>query len=118
MQQCVHIHIDTEETPVQQYRRMDWVEEFADVGIEGVHRLDLVVPSKEVEMVLLRMLPGIKAQAARSTLSDQEESDLVPAVTLFNTPSILNKHKADFHIYIYGSMPRILQASSRKISGD
>lgn len=81
---------------------MDWVEEFSDVGIEDIHRLDLVVPSEEVESALLRMLPEIKAQAARSgsTLSAQEESDLVPAVTLFNTPSILNKHKADFHIYM------------------
>ena len=76
---------------------MDWVEEFSHVGIEDVHRLDLVVPNEDA---LLRMLSEIKAQAARSTLSEQDESDLVPAVTLFNTPTILNKHKADFYIYM------------------
>lgn len=83
-----------------QYRRMEWVEEFSDIGINDFHRLDLVVPSKDVDAALLRMLPEMKAQAARSSLTEQEESDLVPAVTLFNTPSILAKHKADIHIYM------------------
>ena len=46
------------------------------------------------------MSPEIKAQVAQSTLTQEEENDLVPAYTLFNTPSVLNKHKADFPIYI------------------
>ena len=79
---------------------MDWIEEFTDIGIDDVHRLDIVVPSEDVDGALLRMLPKIKSQAARTTLTVQQESDLVPAFTLFNTPSVLAKHKADFHIYL------------------
>ena len=77
---------------------MEWAEEFCDIGIDDVHRLDLIVPADDVDVALLRMLPEMKAQAARSTLTPQKESDLVPAVTLFNTPSQLAKHKADVHI--------------------
>ena len=54
---------------------MDWVEGFADAGIEDVHHLDLVVSNEDVDAALLRMLPELKTQAARSNLTPQEESD-------------------------------------------
>ena len=79
---------------------MEWVEEFTEAGIDDVHRLDLIVPGEDVEVAVVRMLPEVKAQAARAPLSAQEESDLVPAMTLFNTPSIIQKHKVDIHIYM------------------
>ena len=71
---------------------MEWVEEFTEAEIDDVHRLDQIVPVEDVEAAVVRMLPEIKAQAARAPLSAQEESDLVPAMTLFNTPSIIQKH--------------------------
>ena len=79
---------------------MEWVEEFIDIGIEDVHRLDLIVPSEDVDVALLRMLQELKFQASKTTLTPQEESDLSPAVTLFNTQSILVKHKPDFILYM------------------
>ena len=71
---------------------MEWVE-FGEAGIDDVHRLDLIVPVEDVEAAVVQMLPEIKAQAARVHLSAQEESNLVPAMTLFNTPLIIQKHK-------------------------
>ena len=65
---------------------MEWVEEFGNVGIDDVHQLDLVVPNEDVDAAVARMLPEIEAQAARAPLSTQEDSDLVPAITLFNMP--------------------------------
>ena len=79
---------------------MEWVEEFSEARIDDVHWLDLIVPVEDVKAAVVRMLPEIKAQAARVPLSAQEESDLVPAMTLFNTPSIIQKHKADIDIYM------------------
>ena len=60
----------------------------------------------------LSSLPEIKAQAARAPLSAQEESDLIPAMTLFNTPLVIQKHRADLHIYNYGGLPGLFQTQT------
>ena len=96
---------------------MEWVDEFMDIGIEDVHRLDLIVPSEDVDVALLRMLQELKFQASKTTLTPQEESDLSPVMTLFNTLSILMKHKPDFIPYMEACMSGILQAWAGKIFG-
>ena len=76
---------------------MEWVEELIEVGIEDVHHLDLVVPPEDVDAAIARMLPELKT---RASLTPQEESDLVPTLMLFGTPSLVSKHRADFQIYM------------------
>ena len=78
---------------------MEWVEELIEVGIEDVHRLDLLVPPEDVDAAIARMLPELKPQTAQANLTIQEESDLVPTLMLFGTPSLVSKHRADLQIY-------------------
>ena len=73
-----------------QCARLDWVEELVEVGTEDVHRLDLVVPVEDVDAAIARMLPELKTQAAQARLTPEEESDLVPTLTLFGTPSLVS----------------------------
>lgn len=82
---------------------MDGVEGFSDIRINDVHRLDFVVPSEEVDAALLRTAPEMKVQVAHSTLTEQEETDMVPAVTIFTTPSILANTSCYAHL-IYGGV--------------
>ena len=88
---------------------MEWVEQFINLCIEDVHRLDLIVPSEDVDVALLRMLQELKFQASKTTVTPQEESDLSPAMTLFNTLSILVKRKPDLssiwrHVWHFPSL--------------
>ena len=76
------------------------MEEFIEVGIEEVHWLDLVVTATDVDTALMRMLPELQSQISKASLTPQEEADLVPAVTLFNTSSVIAKHKPDFTLYM------------------
>ena len=85
---------------IMQFRRMEWVEDFSEVGLEEIHRLDLIVTATDVETALLRMLPELQAQINKASLSSQEEADLVPVLTLFNTANLISKHKPDFTLYM------------------
>ena len=78
---------------------MDWVEDLGEVGIDDIHRLDLVVPPEDVDAAIARMLPELRAQIPTIT-TVQEESDLVPTLTLFGTQSLISKNRADFQIYM------------------
>ena len=78
---------------------MDWVEDLGEVGIEDIHQLDLVVPPKDVDAAIARMLPELRAQIPTITTA-QEESDLVPTLTLFGMQSLISKNRADFQIYM------------------
>ena len=78
---------------------MDWVEDLGEVGIEDIHRLDLVVPPEDVDAAIARMLPELRAQIPTITTA-QEESELVPTLTLFGTQSLISKNRADFQIYM------------------
>ena len=71
---------------------MEWVEELIEVGIEDVHHLDLVVPPEDIDAAIVRMLPKLKTQEAQASLTPEEESDLVPTLTMFGTPSLVSKH--------------------------
>ena len=63
-----------------QCKRMDWVEDFEEVGIEEMHRLDSVIPSpKDVDATIAGAeIPG--------TMTQEEESALLPTFTMFGTP--------------------------------
>ena len=76
-----------------QFRCMEWVEEFSEVGLEK--RLDLIVIATDVDTALLRMVPELQLQIKKALLSPQDEADLVPVVTLFNTSNVISEHKAD-----------------------
>ena len=78
---------------------MDWVEDLGEVGIEDIHRLDLVVPPEDVDAAIARMLPELRAQIPTMTMMVQE-SDLVPSLTLFVTQSRISKSRADFQMYM------------------
>ena len=80
---------------------MEWVEEFSEVGLEEIHRLDLIVTATDVEeTALLRMLPELQSQIWKASLSPQDEAYLVPVVTLFNTANLISKHKPYFTLYM------------------
>ena len=74
------------------------MEDLGEVGIEDIHRLDLVVPPKDVDAAIARMLPELRAQIPTMTMMAQ--GDLVPTLTLFGTQSLISKSRADFQIYI------------------
>jgi hypothetical protein len=59
-------------------------------------RLDLIVTATDVDTALLRMLPELQSQIGKASLSPQDEADLVPVVTLFNTSNLISKHRPDF----------------------
>ena len=48
---------------------MEWVEEFAEVGLEEIHRLDLIVTVTDVDTALLKMLPELQSQISKTSLS-------------------------------------------------
>ena len=66
----------------------------------GLRTFDLVVPPKDVDAVITRMLPELRAQIPIMTMTAQEESDVVPTLTLFGTQSLISKSRADFQIYM------------------
>ena len=76
------------------------IEEFAEVGLEEIHRLYLIVTVTDVDTALLRMLPELQSQISKALLSSQDEADLVPVVTLFNTSNLISKHRPDFTLYM------------------
>ena len=45
-------------------------------------------------------LPELKTRIAHTSLTSQEEKDLVPTLTMFGTSSLIAKHRADFQIYM------------------
>ena len=48
-----------------QFEKMDWVEELGEVGIEDVHRLDMVVPPVDVDTAISHMLPQLWSPGSR-----------------------------------------------------
>ena len=79
---------------------MDWVEDLEELSLVSVHRLDMMVPSTDVDAAMARMLPELSQAATLATLTPSQEADLVPATTLFNTLTLLAKHRADFQLYM------------------
>ena len=51
------------------------------------------------DAAIARMLPELRAQIPTITMTAQEESNLVPTLTLFGTQSLIS-NRADFQIYM------------------
>ena len=62
---------------------MEWVE-LIKLRIEDVLRLELTLTPEDVDVALLKMLPGLISQVNRvytvTHLTEQQESDISPAV--------------------------------------
>ena len=57
---------------------MDWVEDLGKVGIKDVHQLDLVVPPQDVDTATARMLPKLKDQMHRETMTEHPMIAILP----------------------------------------
>ena len=99
---------------------MDWVEELADVGIEDIHRLEMVIPPEDVDTAIGHMLPQLQANVTihGPTMTDEAQSDLAPVMTLFGTPSLVQKHRADLQIYMEACKAYSLIGSARFLVTD
>ena len=62
----------------------------------------MVVPSTDVDAVMSRMPPELQSHA--TSLTPALEAELIPATTLFSTPTLLAKHRADFQLYMEASL--------------
>ena len=62
---------------------MEWVE-LIELGIEDVHRLDSTLIPEDMDVALLKMLPGLISQVNRvytvTHLTKQQESNVSPAI--------------------------------------
>ena len=91
-----------------QYKASDWVSEFIEVGLREVNRLDMIVQARDVDTAMSRMVPEIQGatKAQGVPLSDEEEAALVPVMTLFSSPTMMSKHRADVQLYMEACLAR------------